>query len=333
MDDFLNPKDSPTESQPTTHRVPLSLCPERLGLLSTLALSVISLGGLLVLLAGVAAMVIHTREIEARTSPTAIHTENRKLEQELASLNQRLTGLWDVLLEARTLVLGSEGQNGVSGFTWVATAETPATSNGSLDDRLEFSGTQLDETLRQAREVSECFEEMLTRMERNASVWAGIPSIQPVRGVEPTSRFGLRTDPFTGRLGWHEGLDFGAPVGTPVRAPAAGLVVCAGWFGNYGQLVEIDHGNGLVTRYGHLSRLLVKLGERIEREDLVGLVGTTGRSNAPHLHYEVHLYGQPVNPEPFILGDFAVASAGPVGSLVASAGFSGPIVPAVPRPD
>jgi murein DD-endopeptidase MepM/ murein hydrolase activator NlpD len=217
---------------------------------------------------------------------------------------------------------------------------------------MESSGTQLDETLRQAREVSGCYEEMVTRMEDNASAWAGIPSIQPVRGVVPTSRFGLRTDPFTGGLAWHEGLDFGAPVGTPVYAPASGLVVRAGWSGNYGQLVEIDHGNGLVTRYGHLSRILVNLGDRVEREDLVGLVGTTGRSNAPHLHYEVHLYGQAVNPEPFILGDLAgasselalsldsspapsqalIATAGPIQSPVATDGFPGPIVLAGPRP-
>ena len=115
-----------------------------------------------------------------------------------------------------------------------------------------------------------------------------------------TSRFGNRTDPFLGRLALHAGIDFRVSTGTQVRSTGAGTVVVAGRNGGYGNMVEIDHGNGLTTRYAHLSRVLVKVGDHLEAADPVGLSGTTGRSTGPHLHYEVRRNGKAVDPMRFL---------------------------------
>lgn len=132
-----------------------------------------------------------------------------------------------------------------------------------------------------------------------------MPSIVPVASGERTSNYGYRLDPFTNEWRMHEGVDFQANVGTPVLAPADGVVVEAGRDGNYGILVKLDHGGGLQTLFCHLSRLRVEEGDRIARGDHIGDVGNTGRSTAAHLHYEVHRNGRPVNPDPYILSELA----------------------------
>jgi murein DD-endopeptidase MepM/ murein hydrolase activator NlpD len=118
--------------------------------------------------------------------------------------------------------------------------------------------------------------------------------------IELSSGFGVRTDPFLGRPAMHTGLDFRASTGDPVRATANGRVVSAGWAGGYGRMVEIDHGNGLSTRYGHMSRINVKVGQQIHIGQIVGEVGSTGRSTGPHLHYETRIDGEAVDPQRFL---------------------------------
>jgi len=125
------------------------------------------------------------------------------------------------------------------------------------------------------------------------------PSLWPVQG-RLVSSFGSRTDPFSGEGAIHTGIDLSAPVGTQVHVSADGIVTCAEWVGGYGNLVKVDHGNGLQTYYGHLSRLTVVTGQEIRRGDVVGLSGGTGRATGPHLHYEVRMAGTPVNPYPFL---------------------------------
>lgn len=128
-----------------------------------------------------------------------------------------------------------------------------------------------------------------------------VPYRKPVVGnVEFSSGFGVRSDPFLGRPAMHSGLDFRASTGDPVRATANGKVVNAGWSGGYGRMVEIDHGNGLSTRYGHLSAINVKVGERIAIGQVIGEVGSTGRSTGPHLHYETRIDGDAVDPQKFL---------------------------------
>jgi murein DD-endopeptidase MepM/ murein hydrolase activator NlpD len=118
--------------------------------------------------------------------------------------------------------------------------------------------------------------------------------------VEFTSGFGVRSDPFLGRAAMHTGLDFRAQMGDPVRVTANGKVVSAGWSGGYGRMVEVDHGNGLATRYGHLSEINVKLGQQVRIGEVIGEVGSTGRSTGPHLHYETRIEGEAVDPQKFL---------------------------------
>ena len=126
------------------------------------------------------------------------------------------------------------------------------------------------------------------------------PSIAPVRGIL-TDGFGGRSDPFTGEQGVHNAIDISSAVGQPVRAPADGIVVKAEWANGYGNVVYLSHGYGYSTRYGHLSGFGIRPGQRVQRGDVIGYVGSTGRSTGPHLHYEVRLNNVPVNPLEYIL--------------------------------
>lgn len=138
-------------------------------------------------------------------------------------------------------------------------------------------------------------------MDRLSRTLAQVPYRKPVVGeVEFTSGFGVRSDPFLGRPAMHTGLDFRAATGDPARVTANGKVVSAGWSGGYGRMVEVDHGNGLSTRYGHLSEINVKVGEIVKIGQVIGLVGSTGRSTGPHLHYETRIDGEAVDPQKFL---------------------------------
>ena len=127
-----------------------------------------------------------------------------------------------------------------------------------------------------------------------------LPIARPIEGAAITSRFGARRDPFVGRLAMHTGIDFRSPTADPVRSTAPGTVLSAGYAGGYGYMVEIDHGNGVTTRYAHLSRLLVKAGDVIPAGAVVGRTGSTGRSTGPHLHYEVRIDGKATDPMTYI---------------------------------
>jgi murein DD-endopeptidase MepM/ murein hydrolase activator NlpD len=139
------------------------------------------------------------------------------------------------------------------------------------------------------------------QMDRLNRALALVPYRKPVVGeVEFTSGFGVRTDPFLGRPAMHTGVDFRASTGDPVRVTANGKVVSAGWAGGYGRMVEVDHGNGLSTRYGHLSQIDVKVGDIVKIGQVIGEVGSTGRSTGPHLHYETRIDGEAVDPQKFL---------------------------------
>jgi murein DD-endopeptidase MepM/ murein hydrolase activator NlpD len=128
-----------------------------------------------------------------------------------------------------------------------------------------------------------------------------VPVRKPLPGrLDVTSSFGVRRDPFLGKPAMHTGLDLRGEIGEPVHATAAGKVEIAGWDGGYGNLVEIDHGNGLSTRFGHLSKILVKVGQKVHIGQVIGLVGSTGRSTGPHLHYETRIRDEAVDPQKFL---------------------------------
>ena len=162
--------------------------------------------------------------------------------------------------------------------------------NGALQALAEAAGEQSDLlTLTESRLLESRLKTLM------------IPSSRPIE-VAVGSGFGFRSDPFTGRGALHTGLDFPSPVGTEIHAAAGGVVRTAEMHPEYGLMLEIDHGNGLITRYGHTSRILVKVGDLVKRGQVVADVGTTGRSTGPHLHFEVLVDGIPQDPQRFLAG-------------------------------
>ncbi len=160
------------------------------------------------------------------------------------------------------------------------------------------------------RDMEADVERLRARSERLESFYkdrsrllASTPSIWPTRGYL-SAGFGNRRDPFTGQPDFHPGIDISTPIGTPVQAPADGVVVSTAMRGGYGNAIVIDHGFGIISRYGHLDRFNVQPGQKLRRGDVIGFVGNTGRSTAPHLHYEVWVNDQAQNPIQYILDEY-----------------------------
>ncbi|MDH4086739.1 MAG: M23 family metallopeptidase [Nitrospira sp.] len=153
---------------------------------------------------------------------------------------------------------------------------------------------------KQATVQERILDELSQAAEQRSSRWASTPSIWPVKGWV-TSGFGPRISPFTEKPAWHDGLDIGAAPNTPVRAPAQGRITSVGYDPKLGNMVRVDHGFGVETLYGHLAKALVKEGQRVERGDVIALVGSSGLSTGPHLHYMVKLNGQALDPTKYIL--------------------------------
>ncbi len=146
-----------------------------------------------------------------------------------------------------------------------------------------------------------------------------IPSRMPVDGSRMSSNFGTRRHPVLGGRRAHHGVDLAGPVGTPIYATADGVIAKADWFGGYGLFVQIEHGGSMQTRYGHMSRLNVAPEQRVRKGDVIGFMGSTGRSTGSHLHYEVRIDGVAVNPVPYMQAD-GIAAAAPAANL----GLGGP---------
>lgn len=169
---------------------------------------------------------------------------------------------------------------------------------------IAYSAVPQDSFMRQVFRIRLAMEEQ----ERMARQFDGLPVMLPVRGpAEITSGFGPRVDPFLKRLAMHAGVDIRGELGDPVRAAAAGTVIAAERHRAYGLMVDVDHGNGLVTRYAHLSAISVKEGAKIPAGAVLGKIGSTGRSTAPHLHYEVRLNGDAVDPRRYLRAGMALA--------------------------
>jgi murein DD-endopeptidase MepM/ murein hydrolase activator NlpD len=147
------------------------------------------------------------------------------------------------------------------------------------------------------------FERLVLSLARMSALEDGLDSVPQVMPADMrmiSSGFGYRRDPFTGRPAMHAGLDFRGPAGSPIRAAADGRVAFVGTRQGYGKVVEISHGNGLLTRYAHMSAWKSRVGQEVEAGDVIGLIGSTGRSTGPHLHFEVRINGRAVNPRPFL---------------------------------
>jgi murein DD-endopeptidase MepM/ murein hydrolase activator NlpD len=172
----------------------------------------------------------------------------------------------------------------------VRAAEVP--DRAAIGDELE----QLTAIVKEEGDNLRALERFLGRATR---VLAALPSRWPVRG-QVNSGYGSRASPWLAKLEFHKGLDIGAPVGTPVKSPAPGTVVFAGVNAEYGQTLILDHGNETKSLYGHLSRLSVAVSEKVQRGEVIALTGNTGRSSGPHLHYEIQVKGQAVNPTSYL---------------------------------
>ncbi len=165
----------------------------------------------------------------------------------------------------------------------------------------EALGRQLDEIQARLAQPSDNLKLLDAALTKRSADQARMPTAMPITDYPYlSSSYGWRRNPVTGRTAMHEGLDFAAPSGTPILAASGGVVLEAKYLPGFGNMVEIDHGDGLITRYAHASTLMVKQGELVERGQQVARVGSSGRSTGPHLHFEVRLAGQPLDPRLFL---------------------------------
>lgn len=153
----------------------------------------------------------------------------------------------------------------------------------------------------EARAIFQAWRRLDTGLTANIGV--SVPSRRPIEKMSLSSSYGMRVHPVTGKLARHNGVDIPAPYGTPIYATADGIVGRAQRLGGYGNYVEVEHGNAIQTRYGHMSSYIVVPGQSVKKGDILGYVGSTGRSTGNHLHYEVRIEGAPVNPLPFCQSD------------------------------
>ncbi len=185
-----------------------------------------------------------------------------------------------------------EGQEGQTSLEEAAQAQK-AVDSTRLDHALKTLSEAMDREERSLDEISKVANDRIARL-------GATPSIRPVQGWV-TSGFGPRMSPFTGQMAMHDGLDIGAPMNAPVKAPAAGRISVVGYDPKMGNVVNIDHGYGIETQFGHLAKIMVRDGQKVKRGDLIALVGSTGLSTGPHVHYMVKINGRPVNPQTYIL--------------------------------
>jgi len=215
-----------------------------------------------------------------------------ELEGQVTRLRSAVTKL-TVMSGLQQTLPGADGiVGGVGGVTGVD-LDPPSRDPGVTLHTLSRS---LSDLATRSQQIETIYADQTARLSHTPSVW-------PVRGYF-SSGFGNRADPFTGGKDFHPGIDISAPRGTKAVAPADGVVLAVGRRGAYGLAIIIDHGNGIITRYGHLEGFNVRAGQRVRRGDVIGLVGSTGRSNAPHLHYEVWLDDKAQNPIHYILEEY-----------------------------
>jgi murein DD-endopeptidase MepM/ murein hydrolase activator NlpD len=186
------------------------------------------------------------------------------------------------------------------------TISKPATANrgGPLVLDAPLSEAELQSKIAELMQQIEANGEYLNTIEakllQQSVLKDTLPNSSPIFAAYNSSSFGWRLDPFNGHKAFHEGLDFTANTGTPIHAAAGGIVTLSAHTPDYGKIVKIDHGSGLETRYAHASVLLVKAGDRVEKGQKVAEVGNTGRSTGPHLHYEIRLNGNPLDPRKYL---------------------------------
>jgi murein DD-endopeptidase MepM/ murein hydrolase activator NlpD len=204
---------------------------------------------------------------------------------------------------AENLTRFADRQSAVAAAAMRKLGLNPDRMLASLDNRSAMGGPLIEIFPTGTKSFDPRFRRLglsLARMDALQRGLQGIPQVIPAAGKHITSGFGYRSDPFAGSAAFHAGIDFKGPTGAPIYSAAKGRVAFVGQRPGYGNCVDIDHGNGLRTRYAHMSAFRAKVGQTVVAGQPIGAVGSTGRSTGPHLHFEVRLHGQPVNPRPFL---------------------------------
>lgn len=236
---------------------------------------------------------------------TLLRERVQALDNDLGQLRRRVAE--SSALEARLRVLSGLSpidpemrQMGVGGPQFTA-KDHLAEANPAVAQKVDRVARSAEELLREAEFQRYSFLEIVESLEKQREEWASVPAIAPVPTGNVSSGFGRRLDPFTEKHSFHRGMDLSAERGSSIVATADGRVVFAGRDGDYGLTVNIDHGNGLETRYAHVLDLRVRSGQRVRRGQEIARVGSSGRSTAPHVHYEVRQNGRAVNPQSYVL--------------------------------
>jgi murein DD-endopeptidase MepM/ murein hydrolase activator NlpD len=235
-----------------------------------------------------------------RRANIQLNEKNAFFVQELASTHEAFQRVAKIENEVRAM-LKMKNKKALIKFTGEGGPSLADQANlmNTLNNRATLTSKEFAKSLtylkKDARDRMESYQELKKYIATQRSLLASKPSNWPIRGWI-TSRFGMRNSPFSDGMTKHLGLDIANEAGTSIKAPADGVITYTGWEGGYGKLIVIDHGYGLSTRYGHMQRGLVNIGQRVRRGQVIGFVGSTGRSTAPHLHYEVRVNGVPVDP-------------------------------------
>lgn len=228
------------------------------------------------------------------------HSQEAFMRENLDAMARKLGEMQARVLQMESL---AERVAGLAGVNPVEFKQAPG-AGGVLVGERELSLQDLQNTMEQLDQVSGSRMDLLTVVESRLFDQKiqrkMVPTEKPVAHADSNSPFGFRIDPFTGRSALHTGLDFAAATGTPVVAAAGGVVVVQELHNGYGNMVEVDHGNDIITRYAHLSDTFVKKGDIVKRGQKIATVGSTGRSTGPHLHFEVWVSGVPQDPQRFL---------------------------------
>lgn len=235
-----------------------------------------------------------------RSDPLPSESSADRADKLFVSINQSLKNIENDQL-TRVTTLADNAYKSADAITQaLAAAGLPVDSDfGKSDSDVGGPLIPLDSSMIFDSKVKE-LDEALDTLDQLKKEARRLPLANPAPGHSVTSPFGVRTDPILGTAALHSGMDFRAPIGMPAKVTAPGVVTKAGWNGGYGRMVEVDHGNGFATRYGHLSEIDVTVGQKLNAGDVIGKTGSSGRSTGPHLHYEVRHNGEAIDPLRFL---------------------------------
>lgn len=275
---------------------------------SVLIKSIIILNIFILITFGIMGFLFH-KYIPKRGYIAKLEKENKVLKEQLSTFSNKISKLNDDIKRLNTLTtklrimanlnIKKENEEGVGGPSFEE-VKNFIDLNEIQDENIKKIHYAIDKLKFELAQEDKNIKELFNYLKKKNIKLSCTPSIMPAEGWI-SSPFGYRRDPFTGRRRFHEGIDISNRAGTPVVAPADGIVVFTGRDGGYGNLIVISHGYGISTRFGHLKKIFVKPGQKVQRGDIIGEIGNTGRSTGPHLHYEVRIYGKPVNPINYII--------------------------------